>query len=162
MKMVIMLAMVVIASLFGNPASSQVSDELKMIQEHWGLEKKELMNVYLGLTQDEADKFWPIYDAYAKDRQALGKERMEILQDYANSFNSLTNEQADNLVGRFYKNNIAIENLEYRYYKKIKKATSALLASKFIQAEKYVETILRAKVQSEIPFIGEEMEMVTD
>ncbi|WP_274475166.1 hypothetical protein [Mangrovimonas aestuarii] len=155
MKSALFVAITAIALLMGGLGFSQTSDELQLIQDVWGAEKKDLIKDYMNLSPSDAEKFWPVYDEYTTARQSLGKERIKILQDYANSYENLTDEQADNLVERLYKNNMDLEKLDYKYYKKMKKVISPLQASKFIQVEKYIETVLKVELQSSIPFIGE-------
>lgn len=142
--------------IFSFPVYSQIThDEAKLVQDAWGLDKKAMFMEYMELGPEEGPEFWSIYDAYMEERKELGMERMSILQEYAENYESLTPEKADELTLRLFDNNMALEKLQLKCYKKMKKAVNPLEASKFIQAERYVDAIMRAEVQSNIPFIGE-------
>lgn len=131
------------------------NEEAKLIQEAWGLDKKVMLTEYLDLSDTDAAKFWPVYDAYMQERSKLGMERMKILRDYATQYENLSGERVDDLTMRLFKNNMAIEKLQMKYYKRMKKAVNPLEAGKFIQAEKYIDAVIRTDVQMSIPFIGE-------
>ena len=143
-------------SMFVFPVYSQIThDEAKLIQDAWGLDKKAMFMEYMELGSEEGSEFWSIYDAYMEERKDLGMKRALILQDYAENYESLTPEKADDLTLRLFDNNMAMEKLQLKCYKKMKKAVGPMEASKFIQAEKYVDAVMRAEIQSNIPFIGE-------
>lgn len=150
----------ILAFMFGFSGYAQIHDEeAKLIQEAFGVEKKDMLMMYMALPDDDASAFWPIYDAYTDERNKLGMERYQILKDYADSYDNLSADQADDLTMRLFKNNMAIEKLQMKYYNKMKKAVSPLEASKFIQVEKYIESTMRVRLQNNIPLIGEAEQM---
>lgn len=130
-------------------------NEMTIIQEEWGMEKKEIIGAYMEMEDSKAAAFWPVYDSYAIERKKLGKERFAIIEDYANAYENINDEQATDLTNRMFKNNIAIEKLQLKYYKKMSKVVSPVEATQFIQLEKYMETVLRSEMTEVIPFIGE-------
>jgi len=130
-------------------------NEMTIIQEEWGMAKKEVIGAYMEMDDTKAAAFWPVYDSYAMERKELGKERFAIIQDYANVYENINDAQAIDLTNRMFKNNIAIEKLQLKYYKKMSKVVSPVEATKFIQLEKYMETVIRSEMTEIIPFIGE-------
>ncbi|WP_224488969.1 hypothetical protein [Robertkochia flava] len=146
----------VLICLMAYPLQAQVSDEeAKLIQDAWGLDKKEMIDQYMGLSGEAANSFWEVYDAYMIERKDLGMDRYQILKEYAENYDGLSGEKADELTERLFKNNMALEKLQLKCYKRMKKAVGPLEASKFIQAERYIESVIRIEVQSGIPFIDE-------
>ncbi len=135
--------------------AQSTSVETQLILEMWGIEKKEIFRQNMALSIEQAEAFWPLYQQYASARQDLAKERIAILQDYSQSYQNLNNEMADELMLRLFKNNLAIEKLQHKYYNKIKKAVNPLQAAHFVQIEKYLEAAIRMETQNALPFIGE-------
>ncbi len=82
-----------------------------------------------------AHAFWKIYESYGTERKKLGKDYIAILQDYVDHYENMDDKKADDLVTKTSANNIAMENLYVRYYKKLKPAVGAVKASQFIQLE---------------------------
>ncbi|WP_224483833.1 hypothetical protein [Robertkochia aurantiaca] len=131
------------------------TSELELIKDAWGLEKKQMIAEFMDLSDQDSEVFWPLYETYMSDKQKLSAERFGILKDYAENYPDISDEQADDLTIRLFKNNMEIEKLQLKHYKKMRKELSPLLASQFFQGEKYIESVLRTDLQSNIPFIGE-------
>ncbi|MCU7552309.1 hypothetical protein OCK74_24530 [Chitinophagaceae bacterium LB-8] len=135
--------------------SANAQDEFQEIQKEWGKEKKEIVGIGMALSDADANKFWPLYDQYEKERQKIGKERIMILNDYAEHYSSMTNAKADELVNRINKNDAALSKLYQQYYTKIKTALNAIQAAKFLQIENYINSTLKLTFQELLPVIGE-------
>jgi hypothetical protein len=130
-------------------------DEMQLVQSIWGMEKRAIITEYMKFTEAEIVKFAPIYDEYAKAYQDLGAARLQIINEYATNITTMTNEKADELMQKYLKNNAAIDKLQLAYYNKIKKEISALRAATWMQLEIYMQTMIRAELQSSLPMIGE-------
>jgi hypothetical protein len=139
----------------GYVSMAQSNDELAMLRDMFGKEKKDIISQFLDFSAADSAKFWPLYEEYSAKRKALGDDRISIIKDYADQYTNLTNEQAQKLGDRLFKNEAGILKLQQQYYKKMSKAVSPLKATQFIQTEIYLQTQLRAVIQDEIPFIGE-------
>lgn len=145
--------------LFGHvqAQSSQASypEETEIIQNLWGMEKRAIIEEYMDFSESEVQLFWPVYDEYADKRKKLAADRIAILQDYVSNYDNLTNEKAEELTEKIFKNNSQLDKLQMKYYKAMKKAVSPIRASQFMQLEGYLQTIIRYEIQDALPFIGE-------
>ena len=154
MKKIFLVATVFLcAGLFGKIYAQE--DEIQQVQKEWGKDKKELVRTGMDLTAADSIKFWPVYNRYEKERQKLGRERILILQDYADHYLDITNAKADELINRIFKNDAALSKLQQTYYKSVKTALNAKQAAKFLQIESYINSVLKSLIQEEIPIIGE-------
>jgi Spy/CpxP family protein refolding chaperone len=52
----------------------------------------------LELTSTEAEKFWPLYNEYEKDKSTLNRERRRSVRDAATQMESLTDEDAKTII----------------------------------------------------------------
>ena len=50
------------------------------------------------LTDAQAEKFWPVYDAYTQETTKLGDASYALVKEYAQNYNDMTDAQADSLV----------------------------------------------------------------
>jgi hypothetical protein len=130
-------------------------DEIAVVQKEWGKSKKELVQAAMNLSESESSKFWPLYNNYEKERQKLGRDRILLLTDFSDHFENLKSAKADELMTKIFKNELALTNLQQRYYISVKNKIGALQAAKFIQVENYINTAIRSAIQEELPFIGE-------
>ena len=125
------------------------------MQNVWGMEKQALVKEYMTFNEAEAAAFWPVYEEYAAKRQEIGVRRIDIIMDYANNYEKMTNDKASSITNAVFKNNLQLEKLQQQYYKKMSKAIGALKATEFMQLEKYLDSVLRLQTQENIPFLKE-------
>lgn len=136
-------------------AQSTLKDDIDVVQSVYGKSKSELVSQYMALTGTQATEFTKVYDAYEVERKKLGQEKIQLINQYATDYATLTDANADAIVKGVLKNNTAYDKLYSSYYEKAKKAVGALNATKFIQLEIYLQTEIRSSIQNAIPFVGE-------
>lgn len=154
MKKIIILSIISILGM-GKGMAQMQRDELQLVQAIWGVEKRNIIKDFMRFTAAEDSVFWPIYDAYQTESKKLGEERINTISDYTNNVSSLTNEKADEIAMKILKNNLEVDKLQSKYYAKMKKAVTAIRAAQFMQLDVYLQTRLRAELQSSLPMIGE-------
>ena len=74
-------------------ASSQatVTDlEVDLMRRDLRDQKKQLVAANMTLTGDEATKFWPVYDAYTAETVKLNDQRLAVIKEYAQAYNTMT------------------------------------------------------------------------
>ncbi|EAZ79752.1 hypothetical protein [Algoriphagus machipongonensis] len=142
-------------SLSGFAQEMTADDEITLIQETFGKDKKMLVDAYMDLPDAVAPSFWTIYQEYEAKRKMLSRERMKIINDYLEEYDSIGEIEADDLAKRTLKNDLQLTKLHSSFYKKFKKATSAFDAAKFLQIDSYIHNTIRNAMQQELPFIDE-------
>ena len=148
--------LLIVALLFSSVVFSQSNKEdIDIIQASYGKSKKDLINEYMKLTEPKAGAFWKLYDEYEVERKVLGREKIRLIEDYANNFKTLTDAKADEISRAAIENNLNMEKLYKKYYDKFSEILGGLAASKFMQLEVYLQTVVRNAIQEEIPFIHE-------
>lgn len=153
MKNLLSITFILLISLGVN---AQSADDIEFFQSIWGMEKRAMVEVYMdNLTTDEATAFWSEYEVYETARKDLGKERVKILSDYADNYGSLTGEKATELINGAYSNNVAIQKLLKKTFKKMSKSIDAVKVAKFIQLENYFLLMIQMSIQESIPFVDE-------
>jgi hypothetical protein len=150
------VALIMVLGLVAPIVQAQDFDsEIEFFQSAYGLEKKAIVENFINLSGESATAFWIVYNEYETERKSLGKERMAVLSDYAEQYESITNEQADALMLRALANRASKEKLMKKYYKKVKKVTDAKTATQFIQLEAYLGAAIQYALLESIPFVGE-------
>lgn len=155
MKKVLLIAAGLLMLAFQPIMAQTIDEEITMVQEAFGKDKKAIVEAAMELPAAMAPAFWAVYDEYETARLANGRERIKIINDYLESYANLGEAEADALAIRSLKNDIELSKLHETYYKKFKKETSALMAAKFLQIDTYIHNTIRNAMQQELPFIGE-------
>lgn len=152
MKNLLIICCAVIIS-FG--ASAQTTDDINLVQSIWGKEKRDIVADNMNLTAQEETAFWAAYDKYEVARKDLGKERLAILQQYADDYGSIADKEATELINKGIANNIAIQKLVKKTFKSMSKSIPPLKVAKFVQLENYFLTGIQMYIQESIPFVDE-------
>jgi 5'-deoxynucleotidase YfbR-like HD superfamily hydrolase len=138
---------------FALAASAQtLKEELQYIQEIWGKEKKTLVNEAIKLNGEQANKFWPLYDEYQVERQKFGQKRLDAIKMYSDNFETMTDAKAEEITKMVLDNNLSLDKLQSKYYKKMVKAVGAIKATQFIQLEGYIDSQIKAAISDALPF----------
>jgi hypothetical protein len=70
-------------------------EEVDLLQAAFGMDKKSVVADFVKPSTAQKDAFWKLYDEYETKRKELGKQRIELLKQYADQYLTMTGEQAD-------------------------------------------------------------------
>jgi Spy/CpxP family protein refolding chaperone len=105
----------------------------------------------LPLTQEQADRFWPLFREYDTKRAALGNERIAILAEYAGSYPNLSDAEAAQLVARSIKWEREATELRIEYADKFGKVLPPATLLRFLQIDRRVDTMIEVEFQRVMP-----------
>jgi hypothetical protein len=117
--------------------------------------RRDIFEETMGLTPEQKDGFWAIYNDYERDRMPVTEETIRILQAYTNNFSTLTNDQLMKLMKEASQNNKKMIDLRYKYAEQMGKKVDPKVAVRFYEIDDYISTATRLDVLDNIPFVGE-------
>ncbi|MBS3953375.1 MAG: hypothetical protein KGZ88_10525 [Methylomicrobium sp.] len=126
---------------------------LNMFRFALRMDRLEFIRSAMRLDAAQEQKFLEQYDYYDIELKALNDERLANIKEYAANFEKITDTEADKLVKRsldFRKKRTAL--LE-KYYGKIAKATSKVIAARFLQVESILQGSGDVTIGSSIPLM---------
>jgi len=152
-RITLFLSAFLFASMF---TFGQVQEgDIKFVQQLFGVEKAALVKEYMNLTPQQDSVFWKDYDVYEAARLELGKRRIRLVENYANSIMSLSADKATEMVNEEAAITMEFKKLQKTYYKKMTKTLGEVKAAQFYQFENYLNNIINLGIQENIPFVGE-------
>jgi hypothetical protein len=153
MKKLIMILAGLMPALFGF-AQSNV-EEVDLVQSLYGIEKKAIVEEFVQPKAVNRVLFWEVYDQYEVERKTVGKERIALLNEFAEKYETMTNEEADAWMKKVMKLGLKQDKLIGQYYMSVKKVTSPIVAMRFYQVESYLLSAIRLEILDVIPFVEE-------
>ncbi len=142
--------------MIGNSITAQtVSDEVTLIQSAFGMEKEALVREAMQLSGDKSEAFWNVYRAYENERRAAARERLQIINEYLENYDTMTDAKAEDLARRTIAADAALSKLHRKYFAQFKKATSATDAAKFLQLDRHIHATIRLILSDNLPFLVE-------
>ena len=126
---------------------------IELLKSDMRTEKVAVITVALQLTSEESSAFWPIHREYELELSKIIDDRIELIKDYAQHYDNLTNEKAKELAKTVFELEKRRTKLKKKYFKKFEKAVSAIVAAKFIQIENQINLLVDLQIASELPLI---------
>ncbi|MEW5846506.1 MAG: hypothetical protein AB1777_09630 [Bacteroidota bacterium] len=97
MKYLYITIIALILGTFGSKAYAQTDDTEKALKA----EKVAFLTKKLDLTQEEAKRFWPLYDDYWAKKNKILNDRRKLAEDFIQNINSITDKEAVDYANRY-------------------------------------------------------------
>ncbi len=152
---VLIAALGISPALAQNAPGDQPADNMQILRDKIKADKKFVVAANMELTEAEAKKFWPVYEAYQKDLEALNKRTAAMIKSYADAWNSksMDNAKAKKLTTDF----LAIQGDEVKlmksYVPKLDKALPATKVARYLQIENKIRTIVKFELAGKVPLV---------
>jgi len=134
-----------------------ISDQdLNMLRKDLRSKRKQLIAANLKLTDTEAAKFWPVYDQYVKELIAINDKKFALIQDYADNWGKLTNDQSLMFSRQWLDLDIEIAQLRQKYVPIVSKVLDGKKTATFIQLDRRIAMMIELQVSSQMPLVQEQ------
>ncbi len=138
----------------GTQLFAQTTDDyIEVVRSVLKTEKKAVIAETMAFTDDEAKVFWPLYNEFNGKVYIIQSKRVAIIKDFAENYENMTDEKADELWLSSMKVKQEMMNLNKKYYSKFKKIIPVGKAAKYFQAENKIAALVGFQLADEIPFI---------
>jgi hypothetical protein len=119
------------------PNDSQASpdDFVDLLRKDIRSQKKQIIAENMGLSDAEAEKFWPVYDQYAAELSKIYDVKLAQLKDYADNYSTMTGEQAENYIRKRGEVEQSIMQLRLKYIPAFRKVLSGRETALFYQLD---------------------------
>jgi len=116
------------SQLFANQDSQSLRKDLRS-------QKKQIVAANMTLTDAEAERFWPIYDRYAEESAKIDDTRGALIMEYAQQYDTMTDEQAKDYIQRRAAVEQSILELRLKYVPIFGRVLSGKETALFFQIE---------------------------
>ncbi|MCK4758443.1 MAG: hypothetical protein KAT69_00265 [Candidatus Aminicenantes bacterium] len=128
---------------------------IELLRQDIKKEKVGIITEVMDFTEEQTGIFWPIYREYDLELTKIGDERLALIKDYAEHYQTLTDEKAKELMEKSFQLRQKRIKLRRAYFKKMDKVLPSKVVAKFFQLENLILLILDLKISSELPLIDE-------
>jgi hypothetical protein len=126
---------------------------VELVRKDVRADKADIVSKTMKLDASQAAAFWPVYKAYEAELQALGDQRLFVIQDLADHFETLNDANAKGLLER----SLAIEEqrvaLQKKYKDEFLKVLPAKTVARFFQVDSRLNNLVNLQVSSQIPLV---------
>jgi hypothetical protein len=132
------------------------NQDLELLRKDLRAKRKQLIAANLKLTEEEGTRFWPVYDQYIKELIAINDKKFALIQDYADNFGRMTNDQSLLFMRQWLDSDIATTELRQKYVPIVAKVLDGKKTATFFQLDRRIAMMMELQVSSQIPLVQDQ------
>jgi hypothetical protein len=158
-----MAAMVILTGLSRNQSSAQTpsdnsaqnatDQDIDLLRKDVRSQKRQIIASTLQLSDQEAVKFWPLYDQYTADLVKINDAKYAAIKEYAASYSTMTDDQATGLVRKMLDVDRSVAELRLRYTSLFNNVIPGRKTAVFFQLDRRLVMLIDLQLASQIPMI---------
>lgn len=136
-------------------AQAQMTPDQVMDQFKSDLQAKraDIMAKGMTLNADQAAKFWPMYEKYQQEQDAIISEQLKAIDAYAKNYATLTDKDSLAFVNALLARDEKMHDLRVRWLAKFQTILPAGLAARAIQLDRRIGNVAQVALSAQIPLV---------
>jgi len=132
--------------------SPTVTDEdIVLLRQDLREMKMQVIGQNMSLSEEEGQKFWPIYNHYVKDLQEVNNQKYALLKQYAEMWATMTDGDALIYVRHWLEADGQAQALRLKYVPVVSQVLPGKKAATFFQLDRRLNMIIDLQLFSQIP-----------
>jgi len=145
------LTAVVLMGTTGIASAQTEADVISAVRAQVGANRQALVAANLGLTESESEAFWPVYREFHNERDQLMDRRVKMLTDFRDNFETLTDEQAKDILDGYFDLQSDLLKLNKKFVKKFDKVLPQKTTLRYFQIENKLDAIIDYDLAKVVP-----------
>jgi len=154
-KLIPALALVAFAWVGARSASAQdpVDQDIKLFRKDLRSIRKQIIAANMDLSDKQAEQFWPLFDRYTQDLVSKQDEKYALLKEYAQNYETMTDEQAEKYIRGRASVDQAIQDVRLKYFPLFRKVIPGTATARFFQLDWRLGLLMDLQLASQTPVI---------
>lgn len=155
---VVLIVCFVAVSALAQPASTAttkptVDDVLKELRTEMQSSRADLMAKNMSLTAEQAAKFWPVFEAYQKEQNAIMDEHLRGIQNYWENVDTLDDAAALSFMKAHLDRDAKMTALRQKWLGEFQKVLPTKLAVRAMQIDRRLSLMTQMEIAARIPLV---------
>lgn len=152
--LIVLLAVLALMPLLVS-AQEKPADTMQILREKISADKKLIVAANMDLTEAEAKAFWPVYEAYQEELQAINQRLGRLIASYAADYrdHAITDAKAKKLTDEFLAVQDAEVQLMKSYAPKLGQALPAGKVARYLQIENKILAVIKYDLANQAPLL---------
>lgn len=126
-------------------------DDTQVLLSQIQTDRRAIVLQGLGLTDDEVTKFSPIYDEYQRDHKALAERYLDVINQFAANYDSMTDDAAASILKDWFKVADDRVALTKKYSKRLEKVLPNTKVLRWVQIENKMNALTSFEAARIVP-----------
>jgi hypothetical protein len=124
-----------------------------MLRKDIRFQKRHIIETNVPLTDAEAKAFWQVFDQYTAELVHINNDKYALIKDYAQSYDTMTDAQAQDWAGRMLRLDAEVAALRQKYWPNFLKVLPAKKAALYEQVERRTQMVIDVQLAAQFPLI---------
>jgi len=107
----------------------------------------------MSFTQEEKEKFWPLYREYRAAMAKVGDKRLDVIVDYADNIDAMTDSKAKQLLDRSFAVDKETIKVKQKYADKFRRILPESMVVRLMQFENRMDAMVELKIAEGVPLM---------
>jgi hypothetical protein len=135
-----------------NVISPTVTDEdITLLRKDLRAMKMQVIGQNMSLSEEEGQKFWPVYNHYVKDLQVVNNQKYALLKQYAEMWATMSDQDALIYVRDWLEADGQAQALRLKYVPVVSQVLPGKKAATFFQLDRRLNMMIDLQLFSQIP-----------
>jgi hypothetical protein len=140
-----------------------VTDEdIALLRKDLRAMKMQVIGQNMSLSEDEGQKFWPIYNHYVRDLQVVNDQKYALLKQYAEMWATMSDQDAMIYVRHWLEVDAQVQALRLKYVPTVSQVLPGRKAATFFQLDRRLNMIIDLQLFGQIPLAHVKEDAVSD
>jgi Spy/CpxP family protein refolding chaperone len=132
-------------------SSTTIDEVLEAVRADLQGERADIIAKNITLNSDQAAKFWPVYNAYQKEQNAIMDDQLKGIQRYIETFDNLDDAAALGLINAHFDRDARMNALRQKWFGAFQKALGTKLAVRVMQIDRRLSLAHQTRFTARIP-----------
>jgi len=133
----------------GAEARRDIAISRRMIND----QRNSVLAFNMSFTQKEKEAFWPLYRHYRDAMSKVGDKRLDVIVDYVENYDVMTQKMARELLDRSFFNEEQALKVRQTYAKKFRRILPEIKVTRLMQLESRMDAAVLLKFAEGIPLM---------
>ncbi len=126
-------------------------DDIVLLRKDLRAMKMQVIGQNMSLSEEEGQKFWPIYNHYVKDLQEVNNQKYALLKQYAEMWATMSDQDAMIYVRHWLEVDTQVQELRLKYVPTVSQVLPGRKAATFFQLDRRLNMIIDLQLFGQIP-----------
>ena len=147
-----LVAVTLITGLCTSVAGAQQDrDVIEVMRSQIATQRQALVAENLQLTEEESEKFWPVYREFQYQRAPIVDRRLENIKNFRDNYDSLTDEQAREIIDAVVSYEEDMLKLQKKFIREFRKVLPERKVMRYMQIERKLDAVIDFDLARVIP-----------
>jgi len=142
------------ASSAGAQDKPKITDQdIELLRQDLRSQKKQIVAANLKLSDDQATRFWPVYDQYIAEQTKIHDQKYAVIKEFATSWGTISDAQAEDLTKRALAVDNQVAQLRIKYMPNFLNVLPGRQVATFYQIDRRLQMMVDLQLMSQLPLV---------